>query len=197
MSKITCFYLESTHKQKVFEVNLIYSELMWGCVFSHLFHISNEFNIGAFEPYILLFSHSVIFNSLWPHGLWHARLSCPSLSPGACSDSYLLSRWCHPSTSSSVVPFSCFQSFLASGSFPISQFFTSGCQSIGASASASVLPMNIQAWFPLELTGLISLQSKGFSIVFSNTTVQKHQIFSAQLSLWFNSHIHTWLLEKP
>ena len=89
------------------------------------------------------------------------------------------------------------QSFSASGSFPMNQFFTSGGQSIGASASASVLPMNIQDWFPLEWTGWISLQSKGLSRVFFNTTVQKYQFFSAQLSLWFNSHIHTWLLEKP
>ena len=105
--------------------------------------------------------------------------------------------WCHPTISSSVIPFSCLQSFSASGSFPVSQFFASGGQSIGASASASVPPVNIQDWFPLELTGLISLQSKGLSRVFSNTTVQKHQFFSAQPSLWSNSHIHTGLLEKP
>ena len=108
------------------------------------------------------------------------------------------SRWWHPTNSSSVIPFSFhLQSFPASGSFQMSQFFTSGSQSIGASASASVLPMNIQDWFPLELTGLISLQSKGLSRVFSNTTVQKYQFFGAQLSLWSNSHIHTWLMEKP
>ena len=104
----------------------------------------------------------------------------------------------HPIISSSVVPFSShLQSFPASGSFPVNQFFSSGDQNIGASDSASVLPMNIQDWFPLRLTGLISLQAKGLSRAFSNTTVQKHQFFNAQLSLWSNSHIHTWLLEKP
>ena len=107
-----------------------------------------------------------------------------------------LSRWYHPTVSSSVIPFSShLQSFPASGSFPVSQFFTADGQSIGVSASASVLPMNIQDWFPLGLTGSISLQSKGLSRVF--TTVDKHQFFGAQLSLWSNSHIHTWQLEKP
>ena len=105
--------------------------------------------------------------------------------------------WCHPTISSSVIPFSCLQSFPASGSFPMSQFFISGGQSNGVTASASVLPVNIQSWFPLGWTGWISLQSKGLSRVFSNTTVQKHQFFGAQLSLYSNSHIHTWLLEKP
>ena len=125
------------------------------------------------------FSHSVMSNSLWPHGLQHARLPCSSPTPGACSNSCPFSRRCHPTISSSVVPFSsCLQSFLASGSFPMSQSFASGGQSIGASASASVLPMNIQDWFPLGLTGLISLQSKRLSRVFSNTTVQKRQFFS-------------------
>ena len=111
--------------------------------------------------------------TLWPHGLQHASLPCPSPTPGACSNSCPLSWWCHPTISSSVVPFSsCLQSFPASGSFPMSQFFTSGDQSIGVSASASVLPMNIQDWFPLGLTGLTSLQSRGLSRVFSNTTVK-------------------------
>ena len=114
------------------------------------------------------------------------------------SNSCPLSRWHHPSISSSVVPFSSsLQSFPASGSFPVRRFFASGGQSIRASASFSVLPMNIQDWFPLGLTDLISLQSKGLPRVFSNTTVQKHQFFSTQPSFWFNSHIHTWLLEKP
>ena len=132
-------------------------------------------------------SCSVASNSLWPHGLQHARLPCPSSVPGACSDSCPSSRWCHPTSSSSVIPFSsCLQSFSASGSFPVSQFFTSGGQTIGA--SASVLPMNIQDWSPSGWTGLISLKSKGLSRVFSNTTIQKHQFFGAQLSLWFNSH---------
>ena len=129
----------------------------------------------------------VVSDSLWLRGLQHTRLPCPSLSPRACSNSCPLNRRCHPTILSSVVPFSsCLQSFPASGSFPMSQFFTSGGQSIGVSASASVLPMNIQDWSPLGWTGLISLQSKGLSRVFSNTTVQKHQFFSAQLSLWSN-----------
>ena len=144
------------------------------------------------------FSHSVVSDSLRPHGLQHARLPCPSPIPRACSDSCPLSWWCHPTISSSVVPFfSHLQSFPALGSFPMSQFFTSGGQSIRVSASASVLPVNIQDWFPLGWTGLISLQSKGLSRVFSSPTVQRHQFFGAQLSLWSNSHIHTWLLEKP
>ena len=120
----------------------------------------------------------IMSDSLWPHELQHARLPCPSPTPRAYSNSSPLSRWRHPTILSSVIPFSsCFQSFPASGSFPVSYFFASGGQSIGASAWASVLPMNIQGWFPLGLTGLISLQSKGVSRVFSNTTVQKHQFF--------------------
>ena len=116
-------------------------------------------------------------NSLQPHGLQHSRLPCPSPSPGACSDSCPLSWWCHPTVSSSVIPFSsCLQSFPTSGCFLMSLFFSSGSQSIGVSASASVLPMNTQDWFPLGLIGLISLQSKGLSRVFSSTTIQKHQI---------------------
>ena len=134
-------------------------------------------------------------DSLQPHGLQHARLPCPSPTPRACSYSCPSSGWCHPTISSSVIPFSHLQSFPASGSFPVSSFFTSGSQSIGA--SASVLPMNIQGWFPLGWTSWISLQSKGLSRVFYNTTVQKHQFFGTQLSLWSNSHIHVWLLEKP
>ena len=144
------------------------------------------------------FSCSVVSDSLQPHGVQHARIPCPSPTPGAYSNSFPQSRWCHPNISSSVIPFSsCFQSFPASGAFQMSQFFASGGQNIGVSASASDLPMNIQDWFPLGLTGWISLQSKGLSKVFSNTTVQKHQFFGAKLSLFSNSHIHTWLLEKP
>ena len=136
--------------------------------------------------------------SLQPHGLQHARPLCPSPSPRACSNSCPSHQWCHPTISSSVIPFSsCLQYFWASGSFPLNQFFASGGQSIGASVSASVLPMIIQGWSPLGLTGLISLQSRGLSRVFSNTTVQKHQSFDSQPSLWSNSYIHTWLLEKP
>ena len=124
-------------------------------------------------------------DSLQPRGLQHTRLPCPSPTSGARSNSCSSSRWCHPTISSSVIPFSsCLQSFPAPGSFPRSQFFTSGGQSIGVSASASVLPMNIQDWFPLRMTGLISLQSKGLWRVFSNITVQKHQFFDAHFSSW-------------
>ena len=141
----------------------------------------------------------------------HTKLPCPSPSPRACSNSCLLSRWYYPAISSSVIPFSsCLQSFPSSGSFSMNWLFASCGQRIGISASASILPMNIQGWFSLELTGLISLQSRGLSRVFSNTTLQKHQFFSAKLSLYFciiiiiyvyflflvNSHIHIWLLEK-
>ena len=146
---------------------------------------------------LLLISSSVISDSLWPHGLQHVRLLCPSPSPRVCSNSCPLSRWCHPTISSSVTLFSCPRSFPASGSFQMSQLFSSGGQSIGPSASALLLPMNIQGWFSLGQTGLISLQSKGLSRVFSNTTVQKYQFVSAQLSSQSNSHIHTWPLEKP
>ena len=120
----------------------------------------------------LQFSHSVMSDSLWPHGLQDTRLPCPSPTPGAYSNSCASHQWCRSTTSSSVIPFSHLQSFLASGSFPISQVFPSGGQSIGVSASASVLPMNIQDWFPLGWTGWISLHSKGLSRIFSNTTVQ-------------------------
>ena len=137
-----------------------------------------------------------MFNSLQPHGLQHVRLPYPSPSPGSWSNSCSLSQWCHPTISSSIIPFSsCLQSFPTSGSFLNSQLFASGGQSIGASASTSALLMNIQDWFLLGWTGFISLQSKGLSGVFPNTTVQKHQFFSTQPSLWSYSHIHTWLLE--
>ena len=130
-----------------------------------------------------------------PHG--HARLSYPSPTPGACSNSCPLSRWCHPTISSSAAPFSSYsQSFPASGSFPVSWLFTSGGQSVGASTLASVLPVNIQDWPPLGLTGLISLLSKGLSRVFSSTVIRKHQLFGTQPSSWSSSHICTWLLEK-
>ena len=134
--------------------------------------------------------------TLQSHGMQYARPPCPSPTPRVYSNSCPLSQWCHPTISSSVVPFSShLQFFPASGSFQMSQFFASGGQSIWVSASASVLPMNSQDWFPLGWTGWISLQSKEFSRVFSNTTFQKHQFFGAQLSLWSNFHIHT--LEKP
>ena len=132
------------------------------------------------------FSPSVVSDSLRPHGLQHARPPCLSPTPGVYSNSCPLNRWCHPTISFFVVPFSSWvQSFSASGSFPMSQFFKSDGQSIGISASASVLPMNTQDWSPLGWTGWISLQSKGLSKVFSDTTVQKHQFFSAQLSFYF------------
>ena len=135
--------------------------------------------------------------TLWDSGLQLARLPCSSLSPRVCSNSRPLSRWGHPTISFSVATFSCLQSFPASRSFPVSLFFLSGGQSIGVPVSASVLPMNFQGWFPLGLTGLISLLSKELSRVFSSTTVQKYQFFSAQ-PLWSNYHIHMWwLLEKP
>ena len=139
---------------------------------------------------------SVVSNSLQPRGLQYTRLLCPSLSPGVCSNSCLLSRWCHPTISSSVTLFSCLQSFPASGSFPVSQLVTSCGQSIGALLSALVFPMNIQGWCPLGLTALILLQSKVLLRVFSSTAVRKHQFFGAKPSLWSNSHIHAWLLEK-
>ena len=144
------------------------------------------------------FGLSVMSDSLQPHGLQHARPPCPSPTPKVYSNSRPWSQWCHPTISSSVVPFSSrLQAFPASGSFQMSQLFTSGGQSIGVSASTSVLPMNIQDWSPLGWTGWISLQSKGLSRVFSNTTVQKHQFFGVQLCSQSNSHIHTWPLEKP
>ena len=139
-------------------------------------------------------SRSVVSDSLQPHESQHTRPPCPSPTPGAYSNSCPSSWWCHPAISSSVIPFSsCPQSPPASGSFPMSQLFSWGGQSIGVSASAPVLPMNTQDWSPLGWTGWISLQSKGLVRVFSNTTVQKHQFFSAQLSSQSNSHIHTCL----
>ena len=144
------------------------------------------------------FSHSVVSDSLWPYEPQHTRLPCPSPTAVVYPNPCPLSRWCYPTISSSVVPCSfCPQSFPASVSFQMSQLFASDGQSIGVSASASVFPMNIQDWFPLGWTGWISLQSKGLSRVFSNTTVQKHQFFGAQPSSRSNTHIHTWPLEKP
>ena len=144
-----------------------------------------------FLLYFSQFSYSFMTNSLRPHGLQHTSPACPSPSPGACSNSCPLSWWCHPIISPSVVPFfSCLQSFPSSGSFRMSQFFALGGQSSGA--LTSVLPMNFQDWFPSGLTGLISLQSKGPSKVFSNTTVQRHQFFGAQRSLWSNSICDYW-----
>ena len=144
------------------------------------------------------FSHSVMSDSLWSHELHHARPPCPSPAPGVHPNSCPSSPWSHPAILSSVVPFSsCPQSLPASESFPMSQLFTWGGQSTGVSVLASVLPKKSQGWSPSEWTGWISLQSKGLSRVFSNTTVETHQFFSAQPSSQSNSHIHTWLLEKP
>ena len=141
-------------------------------------------------------SRSVVSDSLRPHGLQHTRPPCPSPTPGVYSNSCPLSWWCHSTILSSVVLFSSqLQSFPASGSFQMSHFFVPGGQTIGASASATILPMNIQGWFPSGLIGLISLLSKGHSRVFSSTTIWKHQFFGAQPRS-SNSHIHTWLLEK-
>ena len=147
---------------------------------------------------LLLINGSAVPDPLQPHRLQHTRLPCTSPSLRACWNSRPLNRWCYPTISSPVIPFfSCPQSFPGSGSFPVSWLFTSGGQSFGASASTSLLPINIQGWFPLGLTALISLLSKGLSRVFSSTTIWKHQFFSAQHSLWPNSHICTWPLEKP
>ena len=144
------------------------------------------------------FSRSIMSDSLWPHESRHSRPPCPSPTLGFHSDPRPLSQWCHPAISSSVVPFSsCPQYIPASESFPMSQLFSWGVPSTGVSALASFLPKKSQGWSPLEWTGWISLLSKGLSRVFSNTTVQKHQFFSTQLSSQSNSHIHTWLLEKP
>ena len=174
----------------------LFKFLLWSLLFLlHLF-LPNFYdffpstNPGVLHFFFFLFalgvqfSHSVVSDSLWPHGLQYARLPCPSPTLRVYSNSCPLSWWCHPTVSYSVIPISShLQSFPASGSFPMIQFFPSGGQSIRISASASVLPMNIQDGFPLEWTGWISLQSKGLSRVFSNTTVQKHQFFGAQLSL--------------
>ena len=162
---------------------LSYFPLSFKCLYFYSFYITNTVPNLA-KPCRYQFSSSVVSNSLWPYGLQHSRLPCLSSTPRACSNSCPSSWWCHPTISSSVVPFSsCLQSFQASGSFQMSQFFASGDQSIGVSGSASVLPMNIQDWFLLEWTGLISLQSKGLSRVFPNITVQKHWFFRTQLSL--------------
>ena len=158
----------------------------------------NEYRgCGTYTQYSVQFSHSVVSDSLQPHESQHTRPPCPSPTPGVYPNSCPSSRWCHPAISSSVVPFtSCPQSLPASGSFPRSQLFAWSSQSTGVSTSTSVLPMNTQDCSPLGWTGWISLQSKGLSRVFSNTTVEKHQFFSTQLSSQSNSNIHTWLLEK-
>ena len=161
-------------------------------------HESLAYSLRGIKNRSVQFGYSVVFDSLELHGLQLAKLPCPSPTHRTYSNSCTSSWWCHPTISSSIVPFSShLQSFPASGSFQMSQLFAWGGQSIGASASISVLPVNTQDWSPLGWTGWISLQSTGLSRVFSNTTVQKHQFFGAQLSSQSNSHIHTWPLEKP
>ena len=163
-----------------------------------LFHLMPSIQIIYSEISSVQFNRSVVSDSLQPHESQHTRPPCPSPIPGVHPDSCPLSQWCHPAISSSVVPFSsCPQSLPASESFPMSQLFAWGGQSTGVSALASFLPKESQGWSPSEWTGWISLQSKGLSRVFSNTTVQKHQFFSAQPSSQSNSHIHIWPLEKP
>ena len=191
------------------------TQRVWGFILSELcpsYNLTVAYSLSLNVRYLFLvgssvflskgvqsiqLSRSVVFHSLQPHGLQYTRLPCPSPTPGAASNSHPLSWWCHPTISSSIIPFSsCLQYFPASGSFPMSQSFTSGGQSSGASAQASLLPINIKDWFPLALTGWISLHSKGLSRVFSNTTVQEYQFFGTYLYLWSSSHIHIWLLEK-
>ena len=159
--------------------------------------LNNSAFLGPDQFSSVQFSRSVMSDSLRPHVSQQARPPRPSPTPRVYSNSCPSSRWCHPAISSSVVPFSsCPQSIPASGSFQMSQLFASGGQSIGVSASESVLPMNTQDWSPLGWTGWITLQSRGLSRVFSNTIVRKHQFFSTQLFSQSKSHIHTWLLEK-
>ena len=147
---------------------------------------------------LLLFNRLVVSDSLWPHRLHHRLRPCPLPSPEICPSSCPLHQWCHPAISSSNALFSfCPQSFPASGNFPMSQPFASDDQNTGVSASASVLPMSIQGWCPIKLTGLISLLSKGLSEVFSSTIVWRHQFFSTPPSLWSSSHNCTWLLGRP
>ena len=167
---------------------------------NHLFSIDSfaSENLLDFFPDSVQFSCSVVSDSLWPHELQYARPPCPSPIPGVHPNPCPSSQWCQPAISSSVVPFSsCPQSLPASESFPVSQLFPWGGQSAGVSAFTSFLPKKSQGWSPSEWTGWISLQSKGLSTVFSNTTVQKDQFFGAQPSSQSNSHIHTWPQEKP
>ena len=159
--------------------------------------LSSEVQGQTFCIFKLFYSHSIMSNSLWPHGLQHTRLLSPSLSPRVCSNSCPLSQWCHPTISSSVVPFSsCLQSFPASV-FSNELALPIRWPKYWSFSLASVLPMNIQVLFPLGWTGLISLQSKGLSRVFCSTIVWNYQLFRAQPSLWSNSHFHIWLVEDP
>ena len=182
----------------VIEVYLLYSKVFFWSLSSNLCFLGGLLVYIHWSKHSFQFSRSVVSDSLWPHESQRTRPLCPSPTPGVYSNSSPSSWWCHPAISSSVVPFSfCPQSLPASGSSPMSQLFAWGDQSIAVSASASVPLMNTQDWSPLGWTGWISLQSKGLSRVFSNTTVQKHQFFGTQLSSQSNSHIHTWPLGKP
>ena len=169
------------------------------CIHFVIIHQAIHLGFLQFSVCSVQFSRSVMSNSLRPHESKHTRPPCPSPTPRVHSDSHPSNQWCHPAISSSVViPFSsCPQSLPASESFPMSQLLAWGGQSTGVSALASFLPKKFHSWSPSEWTGWISLQSKGLSRIFSNTTVQKHQFFGAQLSSQSNSHIHTWPLEKP
>ena len=170
--------------------------ILWNSAFSWVYFSLSPLPFSSLLSSVQ-FSRSIVCDSLWPHELQHARFPCPAPTPGACSNSCPSSQWCHPTISSTVVPFSsCRLSFLASGSFPMSHFFTSSSQSIGVSASTSVLPVNIQDWFTLGWTGWISLLAKGLSRVFSNTMVQKHPFLGAQLSLQPNCHIHPQICRR-
>ena len=176
----TCYFssLRTELKRHLPEQNLV-DNLIYIPPFTTLLSVLAQFYFSSVQ-----FSRSVVSDSLRPHESQHARPPCPSPTPRVYPNSCPLSRWCHPTISSSVIPFSsCLQSFPTSGSFQMTQLFASGGQSIRVSASTLVLPMNTQDWFPLGWTGWISLQSKGLSRVFSNTTVQKHQFFGSQLSL--------------
>ena len=199
-------YTTTWHYDLIFNFYCFWREIY--CYLFHYFFVYNtcflpvcctDFSFATwFEWHSVQFSRSVVSDSLWSHELQHTRPPCPSPTPGVHLNPCPSSRWCHQAISSSVVSFSfCPQSFPASGSLPMSQFFTSGGQSIGVSASTSILPMNINDWLSLEWIGWISLQSKGLSRVFSNTTIQKQEFFSAQLPLQCDSHICSWPLEKP
>ena len=198
-TKTPIFYLQGTHFSVYIILGITYNKVSRNVYVQR--HTEGQQVHGKMlniTNHSVQFSRSVVSDSLQSHELQHARPPCPSPTPGVQSNSCPLSWWCHPAISSPVITFSsCPQSLPASESFPMSQLFTWGGQSTGVSALASVLPKNTQDWSPLEWTGWISLQSKGLSRVFSNTTVQKHQFFSTQLSSQSNSHIHTWPLEKP
>ena len=200
--ELPCFFSDSMYVDNLISYSTAFSKSSLN-IWNFMVHVLLKPDLENFEHYFasMIQAVSSVTQScltLWPHESQQARPPCPSPTPWVHSNSRPSSQWCHPAISSSVIPFSsCPQSLPASGSFPMSQLFSWGGQNIGVSALASVLPMKTQDWSPLGWTGRISLQSKGLSRVFSNTTVQKHQFFSSQISSQSNSHIHTWLLEKP